>query len=237
MNEHPQLERIQVQNLRESIEEQLRDAIVCGVFEPGERLVETELAERFGTSRTPVREALSTLESEGVITKSARRGYTMVELTEEDLDEIYSLRALLETEALRRAMTRPDQEGLNEMQDILDRMEQAAHQKKPLPEIAKLALSWHESLCKMANHSRLYSAWKTIRCQTQLLIGVTIAGYQDYPRVPKENHQRILDAMKDNDLRRAQTYLAHHFVVAQERAKKALLGVDSSDTPVEIVLS
>jgi DNA-binding GntR family transcriptional regulator len=150
----------------------------------------------------------------------------MIELTEEDIDEIYSLRALLEAEALRRAMTAPDEEGLDEMQRILDRLDEAVHRKKPLPEVVKLALSWHELLCKMADHGRLYSAWNTIRCQTQLLIGVTIAGYYDYPELPKENHQRILDAMRDKDLRRAQSYLAHHFVVAQERAKKALLGLN-----------
>lgn len=153
----------------------------------------------------------------------------MIELTEKDIDEIYSLRALLEAEALRRAMTRRHGDSLKEMQEIVDELGEAVRERRPLPEVVGLALSWHETLCKLADHTRLYSAWNTIRCQTQLLIGVTIAGYYDYPELPKENHQRILDAMKSGDLRRAQSHLAHHFVVAQERARKALLGVGAAD--------
>src|SRR3954453_9479146 len=98
----PQLETLNVVNLRDHIKRQVCDAILNGLFQPGARLVEANIAEQLGVSRAPVREALVSLEREGIVASLPRRGYFVIDFTEKDIEELYSLRRLLEVEALRR---------------------------------------------------------------------------------------------------------------------------------------
>ena len=82
--------------LWESIAEFLRAAILSGELEPGSKLIETELAERFGTSRGPIREAIRELAREGLVTELPRRGTLVSTLTAHDLSEVYAVRQALE---------------------------------------------------------------------------------------------------------------------------------------------
>ena len=90
------LQPLNVQNLRGHIQEKLCTAILNGIFKPGERLVESAIAEQLGVSRAPVREVLSALEREGLVITIPRRGNFVVDFTDKDIEEIYSLRTLLE---------------------------------------------------------------------------------------------------------------------------------------------
>jgi DNA-binding GntR family transcriptional regulator len=93
----------------------LRRAIVSGELKPGERIPQEEIAERIGVSLIPVREALRVLEGEGQVTYRPRRGYAVTVLRIEDLAEIYELRRLLETQAVRRALADLDDVALARM--------------------------------------------------------------------------------------------------------------------------
>ena len=77
--------------LRESILETIRDAIVRGALRPGEKVAEPELADRFGISRTPIREAFRQLESEGYLTVIPRKGAVVVSFSERDVEEFYAI--------------------------------------------------------------------------------------------------------------------------------------------------
>jgi DNA-binding GntR family transcriptional regulator len=90
---------------------QIRGLIIDRVLLPGEKIRQVDLAERVGVSRSPLREALRTLESEGVVTYEVNRGYVVARLDAEDLAEIYRMRALLESELLK-SISRPDPETL-----------------------------------------------------------------------------------------------------------------------------
>ena len=114
-NEITQLRQIQTLNLRSQIEQEVRDAIIRGVFKPGERLVESVIASRLGVSRAPVREVLSALERENLVVNIPRRGYFVIDFTEKDIDEIYSFRLLLEIGALRRAISRFTEDDFEKM--------------------------------------------------------------------------------------------------------------------------
>src|SRR5699024_9343417 len=81
----------------------LRKAILKGEFKAGERLVQTELAERIGVSRMPIREALRTLEIEGLVKLEPHKGAVVREISKEDITEIYELRSILEPLALRKS--------------------------------------------------------------------------------------------------------------------------------------
>jgi DNA-binding GntR family transcriptional regulator len=218
-----------VLNLRDHIEQQVRKAILNGTFKPGERLVETAIAEQLGVSRAPVREALSALEREGIVVNVPRRGYSVIDFTDKDIDEIYSLRSLLEIGALRRAITRFTEEDLAEMQGVIDRLGEATHQRSDLGTIVSLDLSFHEFICRIADHERLYSVWDSMRLQTQILIGVTSRTHFEYPDQPKKLHQIILDAIQDKDLKGAESSVTGHILDAQQRALMALNALHSDE--------
>src|SRR3954447_22937229 len=89
--------------LRERILETIRDAILTGTLRPGEKVAEPELAERFGISRTPIREAFRQLESEGYLTVIPRKGAVVVSFSEKDIEEFYAIKSILEGYAAKRA--------------------------------------------------------------------------------------------------------------------------------------
>lgn len=97
--------------------EVLRRAVVQGQLRPGQRVLQEEVADRLGVSVASVREALTVLEQEGQMTYVPRRGYFVTELRIEDLEEIYELRRLLETRAVRLALPRLDEQGERRMRD------------------------------------------------------------------------------------------------------------------------
>ena len=91
--------------------DQIRDLIVRRVLLPGEKIRQVELASRVGVSRSPLREALRTLESEGIVSYEVNRGYVVSRLDRHDMEQIYRMRALLEEELLR-TIVRPDARSL-----------------------------------------------------------------------------------------------------------------------------
>ena len=221
-SELSRLQPLNVLNLREHIAGRIREAILDGTYRPGERLVETAIADQLGVSRAPVREALSALEREGLVVSVPRRGYSVIDFTDKDIDEVYTLRLLLEIGALRRAVERFTEQDLAEMQRVVDELDEAARQKTDSEKIVALDLAFHDLICRAADHSRLYSAWNSMRLQTQLLIGLTSRTHYDHPDEPGELHQRILDAIRDEDLKRAEATLTNHLLNAQQRALMAL---------------
>ncbi|MFD8818687.1 GntR family transcriptional regulator [Streptomyces sp. NPDC059627] len=93
---------------------QIRGLIIDGVLLPGQKIRQVELAEQIGVSRSPLREALRTLESEGVVSYETNRGYVVARLEPSDLAEIYRMRELLESELLR-TIAKPDKATLDEL--------------------------------------------------------------------------------------------------------------------------
>jgi DNA-binding GntR family transcriptional regulator len=104
-----------------AVAERIREAILGGMLEPGERLKEEQLARELGTSRTPVREALLRLQSEGLVDASPNRGATVRLYGRAELEEMYDLRALLEGHAARRAAEGIDDDALDALRASCDR--------------------------------------------------------------------------------------------------------------------
>ena len=217
-NFHP----IDSASLREKIEQQVSNAILSGSIGPGEHLVETTIAEQLGVSRAPVREALSALEREGVILYVPRKGYFVVDFTPKDIEEIYSLRLMLEVGALRRSINRFSKNAVSSLQQVVNDLGEAVREGKKQNEVATLDLAFHELICQEADHSRLYSAWNSMRLQTWMLIGLTSKTEYDHPDQPKQFHQDILDAILEQNLGAAEALLRSHILDAQERALAAM---------------
>lgn len=229
MSSIPQLQPLNVSNLREHIERQVRAAILNGTFAPGERLVESLIADQLGVSRAPVREVLSALEREGIVTSVPRRGYFVADFTDKDIEEIYSLRLLLELEALKRAMQRLTAENIARLGQIVEELGATIDTADDPTTAIALDLSFHEELCRIADHSRLFSVWKSMRVQTWLLIGLTRRTHYEYPEHSKQIHARILSAMREKDLTRAEALLREHILDAQARATRVLRSLHAAE--------
>ncbi|WP_219420156.1 GntR family transcriptional regulator [Pseudonocardia nigra] len=117
------------QTAQQAVLAEIRGLIIRGEIPPGAPIGQEGLAERFGVSRVPVREALKILEGEGHITYTAHRGYTVTRLEVSDLLEVYRLRALLESDAASEAVPRIEDEHLARMRQAMDAMDDAADAK------------------------------------------------------------------------------------------------------------
>jgi len=106
------------QTLREKILETIRESILKGNLKPGEKVAEPELAERFGISRTPIREAFRQLESEGYLTVIPRKGAVVTELSERDVSEFYAIKSILEGYAARLAATNLSRRDIEKLEQI-----------------------------------------------------------------------------------------------------------------------
>ena len=218
----PTLEPLDGVNLRGEIAQRIRQTILGGTYMPGEKVNEAGIAEQLGVSRAPVREALGLLEREGLIVSVPRRGRFVIDIDDKIVEEIYSLRLLLEIGALRRAITRITDQDIREMTQLLDRLNDSVHRESDPETIVSLDLAFHERLCRAADHSRLFLVWNSLRLQTQLLISLTSRTHYDHPDQPMEYHLRVLDAIQAGDLQSAEARLTEHILDGQQRANVAL---------------
>lgn len=215
-----QLRQVQALNLRTQIEQEVRDAILRGVFKPGERLPESVIASQLGVSRAPVREVLSALERDGLVVNIPRRGNFVIDFSEKDIDEIYSLRLLLEIGALHRAFDHFTEKDFEEMQTLVNRLGEADQQNMDPLDVMHIDLSFHETIFRVADHSRISDVWNRLRMQTQLLIGWTTSTH--YSDQPMQLHQQILDAIRARDLLAAEAVLRDHILDGRDRALQQL---------------
>ena len=215
-----QLRQVQALNLRTQIEQEVRDAILRGVFKPGERLPESVIASQLGVSRAPVREVLSALERDGLVVNIPRRGNFVFDFSEKDIDEIYSLRLLLEIGALHRAFDHFTEKDFEEMQTLVNRLGEADQQNMDPLDVMHIDLSFHETIFRVADHSRISDIWNRLRMQTQLLIGWTTSTH--YSDQPMQLHQQILDAIRARDLLAAEAVLRDHILDGRDRALQQL---------------
>lgn len=133
------------------------EAFLDGKYQPGTRLREEALAESIGLSRTPVREALQRLRAEGLIGTSRGRGAVVLGRTDEEVSQIFELRAMLEGYAAREASERITERALDDLSELCAQMEKCLSAKGPIDatQIARLNLSFHRQIYAAAHNSYL----------------------------------------------------------------------------------
>lgn len=188
----------------------LRQSLINGEFAPGERLVETELAERFSVSRGPVRDALADLERSGLVELRPRKGSFVRVLTADDVSEIYSLRTALESLALRLAAERAGsgQADTVDMRTHLDALE-AAHRGGERSAVGVADMALHRSFIAASGHRRLLDAWEALGDQTLLMMS-TLSAIESDIQGPMGAHRAIVDAVEAGDADTAVAELTRH---------------------------
>lgn len=146
----------------------IKDAILHHHLGPGTRLTEIELSKRLGVSRTPVREAIRRLGSEGFVTILPRKGAIVTSLSLEGIREIYEIREALESQAARLAATRGTDEHFRKMQEILDRYAEAV-KANDTQAIVELDTEFHATLFEASGNTRMARMIQTVREQARLL--------------------------------------------------------------------
>ncbi len=140
--------------LREKILENIRDSIVSGSLKAGSRVSEPELAERYGISRTPVREAFRQLETEGYLTVIPRRGAVVSQFTPKDVEEFYAIKSIMEGYAAHRACENFTEKDLDRLQGINDKLAELAR-AGDIKNFFKVHNSFHELFIKAADNEKL----------------------------------------------------------------------------------
>src|SRR5690349_4639050 len=144
---------------REEIREQLIEDILNGKLAPGARIVETRLAQQFGVSQAPVREALRDLELFGFVVSSPFRGTEVRKISTNDLLEMYPLRAAIEGVAAREATSRVDEATLKKLEKLIGAMRAAADRHDGAAH-AHADFAFHEAIIKAAGNRMLEHVWQ-----------------------------------------------------------------------------
>lgn len=183
---------------QDAVLSRLREDIITGVLGPGDQLVQESLAERYGVSRVPLREALKTLESEGQVTYHPHRGYFVVELSTADLREVYHLRALLEDAALRAAVPVLDGDDIEHIAGLAADIEHAAHEGD-VRAMTEANRRFHFALYDAAGMPRLSRLLRQLWDATDAFRALYYQGLQNRERVTHE-HDEMVAALRLGDI-------------------------------------
>lgn len=201
-------ERVAHTALSQRVAAALRRAIILGELPPGLHLEEPALADKFGVSRIPIREALSRLAHEGLVRIEPRRGAFVTGATEADIYDLYELRAVLEAHAVRRAADRVDRAQLDQLQTFVDQMRAALRARQP-GEIARADIDFHQYIVFSAGSRRLLATWEQIAGLVDTMLGIADTHLSNMTE-PVESHQLIVDALARRDKDEAELLIRRH---------------------------
>jgi DNA-binding GntR family transcriptional regulator len=218
--------------LREVVFDSLREAIIGGVLRPGERLMEIQLAEELGVSRTPVREAIRKLELEGFVVMVPRKGAYVAGISLKDIADVFEVRASLEALAAALSAERITDDELEDLERILVRKAEIITDGN-VAEFVEHDTKFHDCIYQCSRNQRLIQMLITIRDEIQRFRAVSLA-FPGRMKEALEEHRKIVEALAERNISQAQASAWDHI----ENAENSLLetirrtqpeGVDNND--------
>lgn len=200
--------------LRDVVFNTLREAILKGDFAPGERLMEKQLAERMGVSRTPIREAIRKLELEGLVIMVPRKGAEVASITSKDISDVLEIRATLESLAVRLACKKMSQDVLEELVKVNERFSKAAHEKD-VETLIKTDVRFHDIIFNASDNEKLIQIINNLREQIYRFRVEYIYKMESYEGLVDE-HDEIVNALRSRESIEASTLALEH-IEKQER--------------------
>ncbi|KPU44199.1 HTH-type transcriptional regulator McbR [Oxobacter pfennigii] len=197
-------------SLRGKIFSILRQQILDGKYQSGDSLVETKLAEELGVSRTPIREAIRQLELEGLVDSVPNKGVIVKGITEKDIEDIYTIRKVLEGLAAKWAVEKFTEEELTELKDIFDLMEFYTR-KNDIEQVAKLNTRFHEVIFKATKSSVLQNILTDFQYYVQWVRYESLRT-PGRPQEALEEHKQIIDAFINRDAENAERLVTQHII-------------------------
>lgn len=199
-----------------TIAEQLRELILNGHFKPGEQINEAHLASELNVSRTPLREALQRLSQEGLLASKRNHGLFMIELTKDDVGEIYSVREVLELTAAEIIMAG----SARRRQEVRDKLVQIV---SLLPEgvaagdwmsVSRVDLRFHTTLVAEAGNSRLLRAYTTLAAESLICMMDLVEAYPK-PSAFADDHLSMAELIATGSLKEVHSAFRRHLSVSE----------------------
>lgn len=210
--------------LREIVFETLREAIINATLRPGERLMEIQMAEEMGVSRTPVREAIRKLELEGFVVMIPRKGAYVAGISMKDIADVFEIRTALEGLAAGLAAERITEEELEQLERILVKIGECVN-NNDLEKLIEIDTEFHDTLFKASRNERLVQIVNNLREQIQRFRTASLStpGRMKYAL---EEHKKIVEAVSERNVELAQALAREHI----ENAENSMLDLlDNKD--------
>jgi DNA-binding GntR family transcriptional regulator len=199
-------------SLTQQVTMKLRQAILDGRIKAGERIIEEDIATMMKTSRGPVRDSLIELEHEGLVIRERNRGAMVVNLSAEDVEEVWNLRVALESLALRYAMERATKEDLDRLEGIVREISAGLKGEYTMEKAVDLDLKFHEQIVLMSGLKRLITFWQGLKSQIWFLI-FSMGLFNDVATFSKRSdasHRVLLDTIQAKDVEKGIQVLNKH---------------------------
>jgi DNA-binding GntR family transcriptional regulator len=208
---------VRSRNLGEQVADAIVDGIASGALLPGQRLVETDLAQQLQVSRVPLRESLKMLEAQGILDSEPHRGARVAEFDDLKIDHICEARVALEKIALRDAMAayRTDPAHIARLDHILARMERAA-EALDWTAISKADLAFHREICAVSGNDVVITLWETLARHVLIVFGREIRSERDARNIGP-HHRRVRDMLLVADLSALEAEIERHITRLRDR--------------------
>lgn len=192
---------VQPSGLSDQVIAQIRAAIITGRLQPGDHIVEAALTRQMNVSRTPLREALAILEHEGLVVSYPNRGFFVRTFTEQDVEELFSLRTALENFAGSLNLARPWQPDFSALVENIDAQRSALQQGNP-ERMRSLDMDFHRSLVALTGHKLLLNSWQMLVAQIAALLCIRAEMISSDESLALDDHTRILECYREKNLAR-----------------------------------
>lgn len=208
--------------LSELIADQLKQEIWNRDIQFGERLLETELAQRFDVSRSTIREALKVLEMEELVISQARKGTYVADFTNQDLNEMIELRTVIEAQAFTKAIPHLTDNHFDDLKAITNEMKQKADGEAWTP-LFDLDMQFHRYVVNLCGNSRIIKLYDSLQVQIRTYLMHLDQYYSSAQSFYKE-HEELLAALTSKDIAEVKQKVEDHIEFVEEK----LLGMDDT---------
>jgi DNA-binding GntR family transcriptional regulator len=195
--------------LSDQVYDMLRDAIVGRRLQPGDRIVESEVAREIGVSQAPVRDGLKRLVHDGLITHVPRRGHYVSKISEEEAHQARQVRAVLEELAGRCAAKLGDEHLLHVLSDDVEGMRRAASQND-LHAFRDYDINFHRTVCEASGNVYLMRLWNVLEPSLRTLRAVADPMYMNDPHALVDEHAKLLEILRGGDAAESGNAFARH---------------------------
>ncbi|MGE5630136.1 MAG: GntR family transcriptional regulator [Caulobacteraceae bacterium] len=203
-----------IKPIRDIVYEYLRKAVMEGELRPGERIIEKEYAEKLKISRTPIREALRKLETEGFVEYIPRKGVVVKGFTSKDIIEIYAIRKSLEGLAMKYVVENINEQEIEKLKSLVKHMKEADSAGN-IEDVFVTCQEFNEVILNASRMPRLRDLINTLHEYLERFRRITMAKASRRADAIKE-HSQILDAILDKDAKRAEKLVWEHLEASQK---------------------
>jgi len=210
----------------------MEEAILSGQFKPRERLIEMDLISRFGVSRTVIREALKKLEAKGLIRTTPYRGAVVADLTVDEIEEIYFVRAELEKIAARLVLKHITPAEIKQLKKLSKEVER--HFRERAYQMIEADSEFHRAIFRACHNSYLYEMIDFLRTKAHI---VRFNAWSLPHRIEQSimEHREIIKAIEDRNLNQLERLIVKHLTFSKESYMSQLKGGDFEDRTQQLL--